>query len=96
MKKVILCAISGVLVACSSPTQQSSVPLDMQTVQDYQQRVMSAKTNTKGEHWELDKSDKRPKVVVLERRKPRIYPSMHYGYGWGRHYSGVGLNVGGF
>lgn len=95
MKKMILCTMSVLLAACSSPVQQSSVPMDMAAVQEYQQRVASGKTNTQAEHWELDQSDKRPKVVVVERR-PRMYPSIHYGYGWGRRYTGIGLGMGGF
>lgn len=95
MKKMILCAMGVLLAACSNPVQQSSVPMDMAAVQEYQQRVASGKTNTQAEHWELDQSDKRPKVVVVERR-PRMYPSVHYGYGnkHPRLYSGIGVRLG--
>lgn len=65
MKKLIWVALSMLLGACSTPTQQSSVPLDMKTVQEYQQRVASGKTVVKAEPWELNQSDKRPKVVVV-------------------------------
>lgn len=95
MRKMILCAVSVLLAACSNPVQQSSVPPDMAAVKEYQQRVASGKNNTQTEHWELNQSDKRPKVVVIERR-PRMYPSAHYGYGWGRHHTGIGLGMGSF
>lgn len=65
MKKLIWVALSMLLGACSTPTQQSSVPLDMKTVHEYQQRVASGKTVVNAEPWELNQSDKRSKVVVL-------------------------------
>lgn len=93
MKKLVLIAMALGIVACSNPVQQSSVPMDMQAVQEYQQRVSNARTNQQAiqnEHWDLNQSDRRVKVVV---EHPRVYPSVHYGYyGWGkhhRHYSGV-------
>lgn len=39
MKKLILIALPTLLAACSTPVQQSSVPMDMQAVADYQHRV---------------------------------------------------------
>lgn len=102
MKKLILTAMILGITACSNPVQQSTVPMDMQTVQEYQQRVANAKVNRAEAkqpetYWELDRSDKKPKVVVVQ--QPRVYPSMHYGYGWGRyhrHHSGVGVRLGGY
>lgn len=96
MKKWILPALPVLLAACSTPVQQSSVPMDMKTVEEYQQRVASGQTveAKQTDKWELDKSDKQEKVVVIERRAPRVYPSLHYGYGWGRHHTGIGLGMG--
>ncbi|HDL3364620.1 TPA: hypothetical protein PW400_002320, partial [Mannheimia haemolytica] len=50
MKKLILLGLSVALTACSTPQQQSTVPMDMQAVQDYHQRVINKQTvdkNTK-------------------------------------------------
>lgn len=96
MKKGLLMILPVVLTACSSPVQQSSVPMDMKTVEEYQKRVASGQTVAakQTDKWELDKSDKQEKVVVIERRAPRAYPSLHYGYGWGRHHTGIGLGMG--
>lgn len=88
------------ITACSSPVQQSTVPMDMQTVQEYQQRVATAQSNQQAaqaqhQHWDLNKSDKKAKVIAVQSH-PRISPSGHYGYGWGRHHrhhSGVGVRL---
>lgn len=87
MKKYfILVSFPLFLTACSHQiTQQSSVPLDMQTVQDYQQRVSSGKTvdaNAKTVDETLNQSDKRPKVVVRQAYPPMI----HFGYGYHPYY----------
>lgn len=99
MKKFVLTAMVLGITACSTPVQQSTVPMDMQAVQEYQQRVSNSSANrqastAKNEHWELNQSDNKPKVVVVQ--QPRVYPSIHYGYGWGRHHrhhSRVGLHL---
>lgn len=95
MKGLILSTIAAGLVACSSPVQQSSVPMDMQTVQEYQTRIASAKNNAQsairqGQHWDLDKNDRTKKILMLQQ------PHIHYGYAWGRHhrhYSGISLGL---
>lgn len=91
MKKLILLAIPVVLSACATPEQQSTVPMDMKAVQDYQYRVATGKTVDK-KHKEpqeaLNQSDRRSKNKVYYRTAPVIYPSIHYGYGYryGRWY----------
>lgn len=42
MKKLAVVIGGFVLAACSSPVQQSSVPMDMKTVQEYQARIATA------------------------------------------------------
>ena len=106
MKKIILCVMPLVLTACSAPTQHSTVPLDVQAVEQYKQEVVQQTTNIRpakaqDSEWELNQSDKRPKVKVIQVQHPRVYPSMHYGYGWGNggyrgHYSGIGLGMDGW
>lgn len=93
MKKRILIILPMVLTACSTPVQQSSVPMDMKTVEQYQQSVSIGKVvkANQDDTWELDQSDKRKKVIIVEPRASRVYPSVHYGYGWGRHYTGLGI-----
>ncbi|MCK3654490.1 hypothetical protein A4G19_01500 [Pasteurellaceae bacterium Macca] len=94
MKKLFL-LLPFTLIGCSTPPQQSTVPLDMKAVEAYQQRVMSGNTvNPQDKHIEeeLNASDKRTKVII-QRSYPRIYPSIYYGsgyYGSGYRY-GVGL-----
>lgn len=94
MKKYLLTLIPFVLAACSTPQQQSTVPMDMQTVQDYQQRVASGNTAdkyTKPNEATLNQSDRETKVIV----RPVVRPSVGIGYGWGRyHHSGIGVNLG--
>lgn len=99
MKKWLLLGRTALLVACSTPMQQSSVPLDTKAVADYQQRIHNAEAGkaTADKVWELNQSDKRPKVVkVVVRPYPYASPSVYYG--WGRsgygHYSGVGIRLG--
>lgn len=94
MKKLLLTLAPFALVACSAPEQQSSVPMDMQAVQDYQYRVSTGKTidkNNPATNEALNQSDNRPKVVAVP-VAPRIYPSV--GYGWSRHRSGIGVGLG--
>lgn len=101
MKKLAVVIGGFVLSACSSPVQQSSVPMDMKTVQEYQARIATAQSNkvaaqTQNEPWELNQSDHRPKVVVVQTH-PRVYPSFYYGWGrHHRHHSGVGVRLGGY
>lgn len=94
MKKFVLCFAPFVLAACSAPEQQSSVPMDMQAVQDYQYRVSTGKTidkNNPSNNEPLNQSDSRPKTIYVP-TAPRIYPSV--GYGWSRHGSGIGVGLG--
>lgn len=96
-KKVTLLfsmVISSLFVtACSTPTQQSSVPMDMKAVQDYQQRVASGNTvspTAKEEAQELNQSDKAQKVkVYYHTPRARLYPSLYYQGGYG-----LGLGLG--
>lgn len=82
-------AISSLLLsACSTPTQQSSVPMDMKAVQEYQQRVASGNTvspTAKEDAQELNQSDKAQKVKVYYHMPRRLHPSLYYqgGYGLG-------------
>lgn len=80
MKKYIFAVCCTVLTACStSPQQQSHIPLDMQTVQEYQQRVASARTNTQAEHWDLNSKEAPPKVVIIKQSKRHSpYFSHHF------------------
>lgn len=96
MKKLMLLALSLVTVACSAPEQQSTVPMDMQAVAEYQQRVTSGNTVSEKQKQRvaqqiepdepLNQSDKRPKVVRQVVREPVIYPSIDVGYGYHRHH----------
>ncbi|WGE69673.1 hypothetical protein NYR78_01685 [Actinobacillus equuli subsp. haemolyticus] len=95
MKKVMLLALPFVAAACSAPEQQSTVPMDMQAVAEYQQRVASGNTVSEKQKQRvaqqiesdepLNQSDKRPKVVRQVVREPVIYPSIGIGYGYHRH-----------
>lgn len=89
MKKLILLAIPFVLSACATPEQQSTVPMDMKAVQDYQHRVATGNTVDK-KHPEaqeaLNQSDRRAKSTVHYGAAPVIYPVIHYGYGYGHWY----------
>lgn len=89
MKKLILLGLSVVLSACSTPQQQSTVPMDMQAVQDYHQRVTTKQTvdkDMKQNDEPLNQSDKRLKSMGYS-INPVIYPSIGVGYhqGWGRY-----------
>lgn len=99
MKKLVLSMMAMALAACSAPVQQSSVPMDMQTVQEYQQRVANAQNNIRSaekqsDFWVLNQSDNKPKIVVVH--QPSVYPSAYYGYGnkHPRLYSGIGVRLG--
>lgn len=96
-KSILLCSV--VLAACSSPEQQSSVPMDMKTVQEYQQRVASGNTvnpRAKQDEQELNHSDRVKKVEVHHHyHQPRIRPSIGYYHGFGGYNrSGIGLGLG--
>lgn len=98
MKKLILCLAPFLVVACSTPQQQSTVPLDMKAVQEYQQRITSGNTvdkNTPSNNEPLNQSDHKPKVVY-QRVPTAIYPSVGVGYGWGHrhHHYGLGTRLG--
>lgn len=95
MKNVILLMLPFAVAACSAPEQQSRIPLDMKTVEAYQQRVTSGNTVSEkqkqrvAQHLEVDEplnqSDKRPKVIRQVVREPIIYPSIGIDYGYHRH-----------
>lgn len=74
MKKLLLSTLV-LLSACSAPSQQSSVPLDMKTVQEYQQKIRSGNTvnpTAKEDDKDLNHSDRVLKVKVYPQRA--IYP----------------------
>lgn len=91
MKKLLLCALPLAITACSTPVQQSTVPIDMQAVQEYQQRVASGNTVSVQQKQRvaqqvepdepLNQSDRRPKVRQVQ---PVIYPSIGVGYYHGK------------
>lgn len=86
MKKYLLPIISSfIIVGCSLPKQESTVPMDMKTVQEYQQRVASGNTVSDQNYDEsdLNHSDKVVKINVYN-NYPRVYPSIGYHHGWGR------------
>lgn len=85
MKKLLLLCAPMVLAACAQPVQTSSVPMDMQAVADYNQRVATGNTvNTKQkkDEWELNASDRQPKTKIYVYPQPYIYPRVHLGYGY--------------
>ena len=82
MKKLMLLAIPVVLSACATPEQQSTVPMDMKAVQDYQYRVATGNTVDKNQPQPkeaLNQSDKRSKNVTYYPAVPAIYPSVGFG-----------------
>lgn len=103
MKKIVLGAIALALAACSTPVQQSSVPMDMKAVEEYQQKIASGNTvssTAKEDPWELNHSDRREKVKVYHHyeRVPVIVPHIGYQRVWGSSRSGgsIGIGLGGF
>lgn len=78
MKKIVLFAASLSLAACHTPAPQSNVPLDMQTVQEYQQRIATPRSNPQAEHWDLTPKAPAPKVVIVKPHHPPRF-SAHYG-----------------
>ena len=86
MKKIILLASILSVSACSLPEQQSSVPLDMKTVQEYQQRIISGNTVDKNHPVQdeaLNQSDKRKREVYYSPMPmPFIISPISYGYGY--------------
>ncbi|QNS15003.1 hypothetical protein [Mannheimia bovis] len=90
MKKIMLLVSSIVITACSTPTQQSTVPMDMQAVHDYQQRILTKQTvdkNAQPNNEALNQSDRCSKSTIYPIR-PVIYPSIGAGYhhGWRHRY----------
>ncbi|MFA9488648.1 MULTISPECIES: hypothetical protein [unclassified Mannheimia] len=82
MKKLILLVSSVAITACSTPVQQSTVPMDMQAVHDYQQRILTKQTvdkNAQPGNEALNQSDRRSKSTASPIR-PVIYPSIGVGY----------------
>lgn len=95
MKKLLLCLVPFFAACQSTPPQQNQVPLDLKTVAEYNQRVQSGNTvtpNSAEQDWELNASDRQPKVV--SRPAPRIYPSVGIYSGWGHHrHHGAGIGL---
>ncbi|KAE9538290.1 hypothetical protein HT665_03390 [Ursidibacter maritimus] len=74
MKKLLLSALV-LLSACSTPSQQSSVPLDMKAVQEYQHKIRTGNTvspTAKEDNKDLNHSDRAVKVRVYPQRM--VYP----------------------
>lgn len=79
MKRILLAVLPFAFAACSTPTQQSTVPMDMKAVQEYQAKVASGKTvnpNAKQDDQDLNHSD-RTQTIKIYNYGPRYYP-----YGW--------------
>ena len=76
------------LSACSAPEQTRTAPLDMQTVNEYNNKVYSSNTvpreqrtkNPKTVEIPLNSSDYEPKAKVMEQAKPRIILAPSIGY----------------
>lgn len=87
--------IGALLSACSAPQQTRTAPLDMQTVNDYNDKVYSGNTvppaqrinHPKQTEIPLNSSDRQPKRKMLERVQPHIIlvPSIGY-YGRAGYY----------
>lgn len=75
-----------VLSACSTTSTPSSVPMDMQAVQDYQERVRTGNTinpNAKDDEKDLNHSDRAVKTKVYytpARIGYAVYPMIYYGW----------------
>lgn len=95
MKKIMLMAFVFSTVACSSQVaqQQTKAPLDLKTVEAYQQNVYSGNTvppsqrNQPSANIEqpLNVSDHQPKVVSRPAR-PQVIVAPSIGYGYYRAY----------
>lgn len=103
MRKIILALLPCILSACSTPQQQSSVPMDMKAVEEYQQKIASGKTVGPATHFDdsdLNHSDRKPKVQVYHHyeRVPVLVPHIGYERAWGNLRSGgsIGIGFGGF
>lgn len=76
------------LSACSAPEQTRTAPLDMQTVNEYNNKVYSGNTvpweqrtkNPKTVEIPLNSSDYEAKAKVIEHAKPRIILAPSIGY----------------
>ena len=82
MKNIMLFGTILALSACSLPQQQSSVPMDAQAVQAYQQRINTKNTVDKNhlvQQEALNQSDTRKREVNYYPAVPAIYPAVHYG-----------------
>ncbi|WP_439287154.1 hypothetical protein [Lonepinella sp. BR2357] len=95
MKKIIFIIASMVLVGCTShpPVGQPQAPLDMKTVQDYNQKVYSGKTvpaNQKVQQAPVDMplnaSDSQPKNTTTRRSTLPVVLMPSIGYHYGRHH----------
>ncbi|QIM63442.1 hypothetical protein A1D29_09180 [Pasteurellaceae bacterium Orientalotternb1] len=103
MKKIVLALLPCIVSACSTSTHQSSVPMDMKAVEEYQQKIASGKTVDPAAHFDdsdLNHSDRKPKVQVYHyyERVPVLVPHMGYERAWGNPRSGgsIGIGFGGF
>lgn len=82
MKKIMLFGAILALSACSLPQQKSTVSMDMQAVQAYQQRINTKNTVDKNhpvQKESLNQSDTRKREVNYYPTVPTIYPVQHYG-----------------
>ena len=82
MKKIMLFGAILALSACSLPQQQSTVSMDMQAVQAYQQRINknTVDKNYPVQKESLNQSDTRKREVNYYPAVPAIYPAVHYGH----------------
>lgn len=88
MKKYLCVSISLILTACvAEQPQQSSVPMDMKAVQEYQQKIATGNTvssTVKQDEQELNYSDRITKARVY-RYYSMSYPNVYY-YRYGLGY----------
>ncbi|WGE32342.1 hypothetical protein NYR60_01620 [Actinobacillus genomosp. 2] len=104
MKKLVLLILPLLVTACSTPVQQSTVPMDMQAVAEYQQRVASGNTVSEKQKQRvaqqiepdepLNQSDKRRSNTKVIHHYPRVYPSVGYHWGHRHRHSGIGVGLG--
>ncbi len=90
MKLLVLGMAAVALGACSTPPQQSTVPMDMQAVYEYQSRIATTKTGRKTAQPNdepMNQSDRYGKERYT-RSFPAIHPHIGVGYhhGWGRYH----------
>ena len=91
-KILFILGLTALLSACSTQEQSRSAPLDLQTVQAYNNKVYSGNTVPANQRKPtqtavdipLNQSDYQPKVTVTQPVQPRIIlaPSIGYHHGY--------------